>query len=355
MPRDAEGTLTPNEVYALTAFILFKNGTIKETDVLDQKTLPEVIMPNRYGFYPDPPQSAPDKERGWLPYWNRATPAVEVSPGTAVVGADGGGAPDNNAEVLAADRSFVLAIAKGDKLAAEKVLDTDCLWTNSAGETIERAKLAEGLPRDLLGDENEAQVSERTYGEVGAVQVASGKIHILRIWVKRPAGWRLLDFHEVTQRSGAAPPSGPTTNDCENPCKGVPYTPKNDAEKGILKSWGELESAVTKHDPKGWAPHFLDEFVLISSNAADPAPKSFRLEQLAKPGFGPAPPQLAADPAVRFFHLGDTVVMIAQANPYSGKPARISRIWVNRNGMWRMAFSYQTTIQSAPLIVPPTS
>jgi hypothetical protein len=36
------------------------------------------------------------------------------------------------------------------------------------------------------------------------------------------------------------------------------------------------------------------------------------------------------------------------------KPARISRIWVNRDGMWRMAFSYQTTIQSAPPIVPPT-
>ena len=53
-----------------------------------------------------------------------------------------------------------------------------------------------------------AQVSERSYGQVGAVQVASGKVHILRIWVKRAAGWRLLDYHEVTQRSGAAPPPG---------------------------------------------------------------------------------------------------------------------------------------------------
>jgi mono/diheme cytochrome c family protein len=75
MPRDAEGTLSADEVYALTAFILFKNGTIKETDVLDKKSLVAVQMPNRYGFFPDPPQSSPDKDRSWLPYWNQAKPA----------------------------------------------------------------------------------------------------------------------------------------------------------------------------------------------------------------------------------------------------------------------------------------
>jgi mono/diheme cytochrome c family protein len=80
MPRDAEGTLSPDEIYAVTAFILFKSGTIKETDVLDKKTLPEVTMANRYGFYPDPPQSKPDKDRGWLPYWNQVKPASNAKP-----------------------------------------------------------------------------------------------------------------------------------------------------------------------------------------------------------------------------------------------------------------------------------
>jgi len=229
------------------------------------------------------------------------------------------------------------------------------VWTNSAGDTLDRAKVLESIPKPPLGDEAGAQISERTYGQLGAVQVADGKVHVLRIWAKRPEGWRLLDYHEVTQRSGPTPAPGPTTNDCENPCKGVPYTPKDEAESGILKSWGQLETAVTKHDPAGWSPHFLDEFVLISSGGADPVTKSGRLEQLAKPGFGPAPPQLAASPEVRFMHFGDNVVMIAQANPYSGKPIHISRIWVLRDGMWRMAFSYQTTIQSAAPIVPPSS
>ena len=79
MPRDAEGTLTSDEVYAVTAFILFKNGTIKETDVLDKKSLVEVQMPNRNGFFPDPPQSTPDKDRSWLPYWNQAKPAAKTA------------------------------------------------------------------------------------------------------------------------------------------------------------------------------------------------------------------------------------------------------------------------------------
>ena len=39
--------LTTDQVYALTAFILFKNGIIKETDVMDAKTLPRVKMPSR--------------------------------------------------------------------------------------------------------------------------------------------------------------------------------------------------------------------------------------------------------------------------------------------------------------------
>lgn len=71
MPRDAEGTLSPSEVYAVTAFILFKNGIIKETDVLDKKSLVEVQMPNRDGFFPNPPQSRPDKDHSWLPFWDQ--------------------------------------------------------------------------------------------------------------------------------------------------------------------------------------------------------------------------------------------------------------------------------------------
>lgn len=49
MPFKQEGSLKPDEVYALTAFILFRNGVIGEDDVLDAQSLPQVKMPNRDG------------------------------------------------------------------------------------------------------------------------------------------------------------------------------------------------------------------------------------------------------------------------------------------------------------------
>jgi hypothetical protein len=50
MPLGKEQTLAPDEVYALTAFLLFKNGVIKEDDVMDAESLPKVAMPNAEGF-----------------------------------------------------------------------------------------------------------------------------------------------------------------------------------------------------------------------------------------------------------------------------------------------------------------
>ena len=41
------GTLTTDEVYALTAWILFKNGIIQEDTVMNAESLPRVRMPRR--------------------------------------------------------------------------------------------------------------------------------------------------------------------------------------------------------------------------------------------------------------------------------------------------------------------
>jgi mono/diheme cytochrome c family protein len=50
MPMFRAGTLTPDETYALTAFILFKNGLIKEDEVMNRETLAKVKMPDRITF-----------------------------------------------------------------------------------------------------------------------------------------------------------------------------------------------------------------------------------------------------------------------------------------------------------------
>jgi hypothetical protein len=56
MPYDKPGTLSANEVYALTAFLLYRNDIIQESDVMDAKSLPKIQMPNRNGFVPSPPE-----------------------------------------------------------------------------------------------------------------------------------------------------------------------------------------------------------------------------------------------------------------------------------------------------------
>ena len=54
MPLGREGTLTPDEVYALTAFLLSINGVIPDDEVLDAQSLPKVKMPLGADYAPLP-------------------------------------------------------------------------------------------------------------------------------------------------------------------------------------------------------------------------------------------------------------------------------------------------------------
>jgi len=65
MPVPNPGTLTPNEVYALVAFLYYRNGIINEADVMDEKSLPKVVMPNKDGFVPAKPVYPPEKKPSW--------------------------------------------------------------------------------------------------------------------------------------------------------------------------------------------------------------------------------------------------------------------------------------------------
>ena len=50
MPYQAPGTLENDEVYAVTAYLLYLNGIIRADGVMNSETLPGVVMPNREGF-----------------------------------------------------------------------------------------------------------------------------------------------------------------------------------------------------------------------------------------------------------------------------------------------------------------
>ncbi len=67
MPLNREDTLTADEVYALTAFLLYINEVIPEDQVLDAQSLPNVKMPLGDKFSP-------------LPDWKPKTPRLKGYP-----------------------------------------------------------------------------------------------------------------------------------------------------------------------------------------------------------------------------------------------------------------------------------
>ena len=54
MPFNAPQSLSADETYAVTAWLLFQNHIIPEDAAIDAQSLPDVRMPNREGFIPDP-------------------------------------------------------------------------------------------------------------------------------------------------------------------------------------------------------------------------------------------------------------------------------------------------------------
>ncbi len=63
MPPTAPGSLSDDEVYALTAFLLHANELIAADAVMDKTTLAAVTMPARQHFVPDARQQSPRKPR----------------------------------------------------------------------------------------------------------------------------------------------------------------------------------------------------------------------------------------------------------------------------------------------------
>src|SRR5208282_107376 len=61
MPLNAPQSLTSDEVYAVSAYVLFLNGIVPQGTTLDADNLAKIAMPNRGGFvsaYPSPGSGA---------------------------------------------------------------------------------------------------------------------------------------------------------------------------------------------------------------------------------------------------------------------------------------------------------
>lgn len=253
------------------------------------------------------------------------------------------GQPDQ--AMLQADRAFVEAAAHADKPALEKLLDADFTWTDAEGRTETRAEVLRDPPKPAVANQNGAQLKEYGYGEIGDVQANLGRTHVLRVWVKRTGGWKAIVYQEVLSLD--APPSfAPGAGkDCENPCKSVPYKPKNETERQVVIAYSKLETAATARNSAAFGTLVADEFVAVSSNSDKISDKRGRMQDFdhSKNG-GVAPTPLLS---ARMFDFGDAVLMRSEHQPDRGKPLRVTRVWVRRDGSWVETLSYQTSVKAA--------
>ena len=60
MPLNAPGSLEPDEVYGLAAWLLWRNEIIADTTVIDRTSLPGIVMPARIRFVLDDRKGGPE-------------------------------------------------------------------------------------------------------------------------------------------------------------------------------------------------------------------------------------------------------------------------------------------------------
>jgi hypothetical protein len=249
-------------------------------------------------------------------------------------------APDSG--LLQADRAFVRAVDGGDIGALERLVDSDFTWTDFAGKTETRAGVLRTIPKVAIKSQDKAPPKAYTYGEVGDVQTNFARAHVLRVWVKRPEGWKAIVYQEVVSLD--APPSfAPGAGqDCVNPCKMIPYQPKNPTEREVAAAYSQLETAAMAHNSTVFSTLVADEFVAASSNSNKLYDKRGRMDDFdhAKMA-GVAPTPLVS---ATMFDFGGAVLMRSEHQPDRGKPLHVTRVWVKRSGRWMETLSFQTSV-----------
>ena len=241
-----------------------------------------------------------------------------------------------------ADASFVRAASTADAKAASALLDQDFTWIEADGTTLGAARVRQALPKAAIGDESAAQSMQYGYGNVGVVEVNAGRLHALRVWVKRPAGWRLLVYQEVKSLDAPATVTPGAGKNCENPCGAVPYTPKTATEREVMDAYKSLEKAAMGGKAREWSEIAADEIALVSSNSDRAFDKPTRAAAIGRAQLGSVRPTKML--SARLFEFGDAVVMTSQHQADSGQRLHITRVWVKRDGRWQETLSYQTAV-----------
>jgi len=275
------------------------------------------------------------------------------------------GSGNNNPAVLKADQTLQLALKEGNEKAVGTLLDKQFTWTNEAGQTRPRAQFLRDSRTPAQNSDIEYNDMEaRDYGQLAIVRGLGAhgghaERFFVRIWVKRPAGWRLFAQQSTgvlpKGASSQQPPPvgnvGTDAPDCENPCRSVPFIPKTADQQEVVKAYQSVETAVTKHDAATWAYHVAEEFKGIGRRyTGKPDTKTERVAQIGQPGSGSV--ILPRMVSLQVFTFGDAAIMIADHQPSGEQPFHVIRAWVKRDGRWQLFHRQETTIEHATDATP---
>jgi hypothetical protein len=246
--------------------------------------------------------------------------------------------------VMDADRALVAALARADTKASASLLDDQFNWIDGSGHVLTKDRI--GGMQPLLGDESGLTPIIHRYGDVVSVVVKGERQYLLRVWVKRAAGWRALVYHEVSQDVPVFG-HGPGKKEWDNPCFTLPYEPRNEDERACLASWQALEIAVMRHLADEWVKHVADEFSLYAATRQlTKADRVAVIKEQLRTNANSAPSPLVWNEMIDF---PNAIVMRCEHQPFHGKATRVSRVFVKRDGQWLMAVSFQTSRQDAPV------
>jgi hypothetical protein len=247
-----------------------------------------------------------------------------------------------DASPILADRSLIRAFESKDKRAAAQLLDADLVWIGATGHRLTRAELLETFPPVANAD---VEAPPRAYGETAVVRANRGRMNVLRVWVKRAPGWRMLLYQELLQVEKSEPPAGKTSVECVNPCRTIPFQPQTANEKEAIASWQGVMRAMADSDAEAYAPLIADEFTATDTFHDRPYTKADRLAQINKQkttGRRAAPQELLS---AEMFDFGETVMMVAHEQRPGAKSYFNTRMWVKRDSRWQMLFSFNTQIE----------
>jgi hypothetical protein len=249
--------------------------------------------------------------------------------------------------VIQVDHSLTEALGKADKTAVGALLDDNFEWTNVDGKTRTKAEALQNLTAFAKDNEEETSVMTHSYGQVGRVAGTRANTHFVRLWVKRPAGWRAFIYLEAPAPASPPRPAKPKPGDdvCENPCKTLPYTPTTVAQKAAIDTWQGTKLGEWKALPDEWKNYVSESMVVISpSQFLDKAGRlALLIKQKEAYGTGSPSPAVVS---MKMYDFGNAVIMTSHHAPNAaGIPAYAVRMFVNEDGTWRIALSAQTDIK----------